>query len=356
MTKKVGFLIMNMQNVGGTERVTSIIANELSQRDYKISIISCREGEYSKFFLEPEINLYSLHGEEINHSLFRKGIVFQRLRKIVRDENINVMVAVDVALYIYLLPLQKMGYCKAIAWEHFNYFIAVDFMAKTGRKLAAKYADSVIVLGKTDLENYKRHFKKIKHIECIYNPLVLKTEKKADLSKKNIISVGRSEPEKGFDLLIKVWSKIENVRKDWTLNIYGDGKLHRELQQLITENKLTNIHLCGYAEDVEEKYLEASIFALSSRYEGFGLVLIEAQAKGLPCVSFNCKEGPGEIIDDGVNGFLIEEGNIDQYVEKLLMLMDDLELRKAFSEKASKDFEKYDITNITAKWEKILQI
>ena len=114
--------------------------------------------------------------------------------------------------------------------------------------------------------------------------------------------------------------------------------------------------MCGYAEDVEEKYLEASIFALSSRYEGFGLVLIEAQAKGLPCISFNCKEGPREIIDNGVNGFLIEEGNIDQYAEKLLMLMGDLELRKAFSEKASKDFGKYDIANIMDKWEKILQI
>ena len=117
--------------------------------------------------------------------------------------------------------------------------------------------------------------------------------------------------------------------------------------------KLRNIHLCGYADNIEEKYLESSIFALTSRYEGYVLVLIEAQAKGLPCISFDCKEGPSEIIDDGVNGFLIEEGDIEEYSKKLMILMRDISLRKKFSESARKDLEKYDIRNILCEWEKI---
>ena len=173
------------------------------------------------------------------------------------------------------------------------------------------------------------------------------------MEKKNIIAVGRLTEQKGFDLLIKVWEKVEAEMNDWTLNIYGEGELRGQLQKMIQEKKLRNIHLCGYTDNIEEKYLESSIFALTSRYEGYVLVLIEAQAKGLPCISFDCKEGPSEIIDDGVNGFLIEEGDIEAYSKKLMILMRDISLRQRFSENARKDLEKYDIRNILCEWEKI---
>lgn len=353
MKKHIGFLIMNMQKGGGTERVTSIIANELSVRDYKISIISCQEGEKSHFPVYRSVNLYSLHGERISNSVKRKAYCFLKLKDILCSQHIDYMIAVDVALYIYIFPLQKLGYCKGIAWEHFNYYISVDKKAKLGRTMAAKFADYVVVLGKRDLINYKEHYRKIKHIVNIYNPLALDAHKTADMEKKNIIAVGRLTEQKGFDLLIKVWEKVEAEMNDWTLNIYGEGELRGQLQKMIQEKKLRNIHLRGYTDNIEEKYLESSIFALTSRYEGYVLVLIEAQAKGLPCISFDCKEGPSEIIDDGVNGFLIEEGDIEEYSKKLMILMRDISLRQRFSENARKDLEKYDIRNILCEWEKI---
>ena len=304
--KHIAFLIMDFSNGGGTERVTSVIANNLKRKDYEISVISCRNGERSKFFLEKSIKLFSLHGEKKENKLLRKINTYGRLRKIVINEKVDIIIAVDVALYLYLLPLQIQHLCKCIAWEHFNYYIANNYTIKLARKLAAKYADAVVVLGKNDLNNYTNHIKNIKNIKYIYNPIAVNIDPSANMESKNIIAVGRLAKQKGFDLLIKSWSELEKDFPDWNLNIFGEGVLRETLEKQIQLYNLSQIHLRGYSKNIDLELLNSSIFVLSSRYEGFVLVLMEAQAKGLPCVAFNCKEGPAEIIDDGVNGFLVE--------------------------------------------------
>lgn len=355
MGKHIAFLIMNFSNGGGTERVTSVIANNLSKRGYTVSVISCREGENCRFFIEKDVTLYSLHGEMSPNAVLRKLDTVSELQKFVVEHSIDVMVAVDVALYLYLWPLQKKHLCKCIAWEHFNYYIANNRLVKFSRKVAASNADCVIVLGKNDLINYKTHYKKINRIEYIYNPIALSMEKKTSMDKKRVIAVGRLSRQKGFDLLLDAWKIVEAKNMDWALDIFGEGVLKESLQQQIENLGLKNAHLRGYAKDIEEEYVNSSIFALSSRYEGFVLVLMEAQAKALPCVSFNCKEGPAETIDDGVNGYLVEEGNVVAFAERLLNLMNNKELRDSFSEKARKDLNRFDTTAVIGKWERILE-
>lgn len=356
MTKKhIAFLIMNFSSGGGTERVTSVIANNLVQRGYIVSVISCREGENSKFFIDRRINLYSLHGEKTSNSMFRKFETIRKLKKVVIENNMDVLVSVDVALYMYLLPLQKRNLCKCIAWEHFNFYIANGFMVKIARKLAAAYADCVIVLGKNDLNNYLSNYKKINRIEYIYNPIALSMEKKSTMDKKRVIAVGRLTKQKGFDLLLDAWKIVENSNLEWSLDIFGEGILRDSLKQQIDDLGLKNVRLCGYAKDIEEEYVNSSIFALSSRYEGFVLVLMEAQAKALPCVSFNCKEGPAETIDNGVNGYLVEEGDVAGFAERLLELMNNKELRDSFSDKARKDLYRFDTDAVMSKWVTILE-
>lgn len=355
MGKHIAFLIMNFSNGGGTERVTSVIANNLSKRDYTVSVISCREGETSRFFIEKDIFLYSLHGETSSNAVLRKLNTVRELQKFVIKHSIDVVVAVDVALYLYLWPLQKKRLCKCVAWEHFNYYIAKNRLAKISRAFAAANADCVIVLGKNDLRNYKTHYKKINRIEYVYNPIALSMEKKATLDNKRVLSIGRLSEQKGFDLLLDAWKIVEGKNTEWTLDIFGEGALKETLQQQIDNQGLKNAHLRGYVKDIEEEYVNSSIFALSSRYEGFVLVLMEAQAKALPCVSFNCKEGPDEIIDDGVNGYLVEEGNVVAFAERLLELMNNKELRDSFSKKARKNLKRFDTTVVVNKWERILE-
>lgn len=354
MNKKVGFLIMNFENGGGTERVTSIIANELLNRKYDITIYSCQNGNKCRFSIEDRVHLCSLKGEKYKNPIWRKIQVTKKLIESVKKDKIDVMIAVDVALYLYLIPLQVKHLCKCIAWEHFNYYINPNEMVKHARKIAVKYADCVVVLGKNDLENYKKHYKKIKRLTYIYNPIAVDIAPKADIKSKKIIAMGRLNAQKGFDLLIEAWTKLEPDFKDWEVNIFGEGLLKEQLQKQIDNKKLKKIYLRGYSKDVSKDMAESSIFVFSSRYEGFGLVLLEAQAIGLPCVSFNCKEGPAEIIDNGVNGFLVEPLNVDLLAEKMRALMENEELRKQFSKKSTKDLGRFERRRIMDKWDKLL--
>lgn len=351
----IGFLIMNIKNAGGTERVTSIIANELVRKGYRVSIISCNGGEKCAFELDSMIKLFSLHGENEKNFFRRKAGCYKRLKKIVKTESIDIMIAVDTALYIYILPLQIKKYCRGIAWEHFNYYIADSRLAGASKKIAARFSDCLVVLSKKDLQNYQGHIRKINNIKCIYNPIAPMHGEKTDVRQKCVVSIGRLAEQKGFDRLIDIWELIEPKEKEWKLNIYGEGELREQLQERINRKNLKNITLCGFAENVEEKYCEGSVFALTSRYEGYGLVLLEAQQKGLPCISFDCKEGPAEIIRDRVNGFVIVDGNINQYAEKLLLLMNDENMRERFSKYTDMDHEKYKIENIISQWETLFK-
>lgn len=355
MKKHIGFLIMNFNNGGGTERVTSIIANNLYEQGYKITIFSCQYGENNIFPLDDGIDIVSLNGEKEPNPFFRKINVYKNLKKEVKNRNINVMIAVDVALFLYLYPLQLKSLCKGIAWEHFNYYISNNRLASFSRKLAAKYADCIIVLGKNDLNNYKNNYKKINRIEYIYNPLALSFDKQTSLSNKRVIAVGRLHKQKGFDLLLNAWKIVEENDSEWSLDIFGIGSLENDLKKQISDNKLTRVSLKGYSKDINDEFVKSSIFVLSSRFEGFVLVLMEALAKGLPCVSFNCKEGPAEIIQDGVNGYLVEPENFQMLAEKILALIKNEEIRRKFKENSKIGLERFEIDDIIKKWIKILE-
>lgn len=354
MSKHIAFLIMNFSNGGGTERVTSVVANNLYNRGYSVSIISCKEGETSKFFIEKEISLFSLHCEEQLNPFKRKLNAFRKLEKIVKKSNIDVLIAVDVALYLYLWPLQKKHVCKCIAWEHFNFYINPNKMVRYARKLAAEQADCVVVLGKNDLNNYLTHYKHTKNVTYIYNPIAVETSESSPLAQKRAIAVGRLNHQKGFDMLVESWSLIEKEVPDWKLDIYGQGPLKDHLQSRIDELKLQNIKLRGFSDDIHKEYMNSSLFFLSSRFEGFVLVLMEAMATGLPAVSFRCKEGPEETIDDGVNGFLVEEGNIKQFADCAMKLMKDEVMMKQFASKTKKDLGRFDTEVIINQWVELL--
>lgn len=355
MGKHIGFLIMNIEGRGGTERVTSMVATALVKKGYEVSIISCRYGSMSHFDLDEKVTLYSMHGEKIRNSIWRKACCYRALKQIITEHKMDIMIAVDVALYIYLWPLQRSGLCRCVAWEHFHCDVVPNTLVRLARWMSAKQADCVVVLEKKDHQNYKRHYKNIKRIECIYNPLTFSAQQSADISKKRVIAVGRLTEEKGFDRLIDIWKLVEKDLPDWSLDIYGEGDQKQSLLDQIASYDLQHIHLKGYSKDIRQEYLDSSIFVLTSRYEGFGLVLIEAQACGLPIVSFDCKEGPGEIVRDHINGYLIEDGNRTKFAEKLRDLMFDDEKRKRFSDNSKSDLAKYHIDTVINRWMELLE-
>jgi glycosyltransferase involved in cell wall biosynthesis len=171
-----------------------------------------------------------------------------------------------------------------------------------------------------------------------------------------MISIGRYAYEKGNDLLLQAWAKVEKKCREWSLDIYGMGNQAPYRQQMkelgVDESRC---HLYGSLPNVKEEYLRSSIFALPSRFEGFGLVIIEAMSCGLPVVAFDCENGPRNIMTDGENGYLIPPFDVDAYAEKLIRLILDETLRREIGANARKSSQRYAIDDIANQWKQLFE-
>lgn len=191
----------------------------------------------------------------------------------------------------------------------------------------------------------------LNNVMVIPNPTSFFPDVMSDCSTKQVVAAGRYVAQKGFDRLILAWQKVVNRHPDWVLKIYGDGGLREQLQQQITKLKLNdNCFLEHSVSDIAEKFQESSIFVLSSRYEGFGLVIVEAMSCGLPIVAFACHCGPRDIITEGGDGFLISEGDIDELAEKINLLIEKDDVRRKMGKKARLKAENYKIENVGVQW------
>ena len=210
-----------------------------------------------------------------------------------------------------------------------------------------KLLDKMVVLTDSALNDWSE----LSNVVKIPDPLPFKIDVRSNLQNKRIVSIGRYDFDKGNDLILNVWSKVETKMKDWCLDVYGNGNRdpYQDLALKLGMDQ-SRCRLHGPVSDVKTEYLNSSIFVLPSRYEGFGLVLIEAMACGVPVVSFDCENGPRSIISDGEDGFLIPTFDIDAFADKLILLMCDENLRRLMGEKAQKSAAKYDIDSIGLQW------
>ena len=353
------FLIRNYNNIGGTERVTSIIANGLAQKGQNVSIICLEKGTSPYFQTNNRIKIYEFNtssqksGKGMGvrvQNLINDIKVAKKLSKLIRVIKPDFIIAVDIVLYRCIHFIKIPSKLHKIGWEHFCFEARQRKLVKLSRIWASKHADKIIVLSDADLESYQKNYPYATNLMRIYNPIAYNSTYNYQPNSKIVIAAGRYAPQKGFDLLIESWSRIADKIPDWELRIFGDGELRNELQAQIDHYNLSNVKLCGFTKELDRELEKASIFALSSRFEGWGLVLIEAQAKGLPCISFNCKCGPSEIIDDGVNGLLVSPENTEEFAEKLLLLMQNEELRRSFSANAQKDLYRFDSEKVVGEW------
>ncbi len=218
------------------------------------------------------------------------------------------------------------------------------------RKL--KHNQCVVTLTKQDVPFWEKYAKRI---ETIPNMLTIAPQKVIDYNSKRVISAGRYMTEKGFDRLLKIW-RIVNIRyKDWHLYIFGDGD-RSPYQSIVEQYQLTKtVHLMPPTSNIAGEFEKSSVFVMTSRYEGFGLVLAEAMSCGLPCISFDCPYGPRNIIKDGEDGILAEDGNIEDFAKKLELLLSNIELRKTLGMNAVKNIARLSPDSIMTKWITLFQ-
>lgn len=376
-TGRIAYCIPALCYPSGMERVLTIKANYLAERGNEVHIILTDGGDKPPYFpLHPSVALHQLDidfEEPYHHSFVcRVWLYQQKMRRLKKDLN-ECLCRIKPDITISLLRRDinvinkmtdgslKMGeiHFDRTHYRHFTARWMPSFlytqiqrywMSSLIREL--KKLEAFVVLTHEDAVAWTE----LNNVHVISNPSSFIPTEISDCSNKQVIAVGRYVHQKGFDRLISAWKKIVQKYPDWKLKIYGDGGMREQLQQQVKELGLEqNCFLEHSVPDIAQKYLESSIFVLSSRYEGFGLVIVEAMSSGIPVVSFACPCGPRDIISNGQDGFLIPEGDETGLIEKIELLIKSEPLRKKMGQNAQKKSNDYRIENIGMQWIRLFE-
>ena len=374
---KLVYITPALYMAGGVERVLTLKANYLAEHfGYEITIILTEGKDKPLFYpLSDEIKVINLNigFEELwTCSFFKKIFVYlkkQRLyKKLLTRELMRIRPDVTISLLrreINFINDIKDG-SRKIGEMHVNRanyrnFEAID--SNFIKRLFAKFwmhslvsklkkLDRFVVLTEED----KSAWPELCNICVIPDPLSFTPTQISSLTEKRIIAVGRYVYQKGFDLLLQAWAKIEKQFPDWEIAIFGDGDsepYRRKMRELGIDT--SRCHLNGPTADIQKEYVNSSIFAFSSRFEGFGMVLVEAMACGLPVVSFACPCGPKDIIKDGEDGLLVEHGNVKAFASSLSQLMLNPSLCQSMSTAGKTNVRRFYMNQIAMRWKNLFE-
>ncbi len=340
---------------GGAERVLSLLANEFAERHHDITVITkapeCdyelnENVQWKPIFCKDEIKV------SISDKISRRFKYIPRLISTIKNEKPDVVISFLVGMNGKVILISRLLGIPVIASEHTNYQADMNILSWIERRWIYKLANAVTVLTKYDYSNYYSHF--LNNIHIMPNPVSFTPIEKLVPRESTILvsgSLNRWEI-KGFDNLIKIFANVAKVYPDWKLQIAGSGEEgEKYLRQLIDELKLQdNIEFLGFCDNIDEVMQRSSIFVLSSRHEGFGMVLAEAMSQGCVCISFDCVAGPSEIIENGVDGILVEDQNMEQMEKEIFRVIDDEQLREYLATNAIKNIQRFSIQKIGDKW------
>ena len=362
-------------SAGGVERVVSVKANYFAEQlGYDVTIILTEgKGRDCFFTISDHVNIinYELNFEALwSLPFWKKVLVYLQKQYIYKKKlkedllriqpdfaistlrrEINFITGInDGSLKIGELHVNRANY-RSFDKNHSNALkrlFARFWMNNLLGKL--RKLDKMVVL----TDNALLDWPELNNVIKIPDPLPFRLDTKSCLSQNRIISIGRYAYDKGNDMLLQAWAIVQTKCSDWTLDVYGNGDrtpYHNKMLKLGIN--LSHCHLFGPTSDVKHEYLNSSVFVLPSRFEGFGLVLIEAMACGVPIVSFDCENGPRSIITDGVDGFLISPFDVEAFAEKVILLMKDEDLRREMGENARRSAAKYDIDIVGQQWKQL---
>lgn len=365
---KIVYCIAGTRHSGGMERVLANKANYLVERGFEVVVITTdQHGEAPFFHLDERIKCYDLgiNYEENNGSSFLNKLIHypgkqwkhrKKLSELLKRERPDITISMfcnDVSF----IPDIKDG-SKKVLEIHFSKYKRIQYGRKGLWKLADKWLsiqdekwvrrfDKFIVLTEED----RRYWGELDNIAVIPNARTFIPSHAADMENKKVIAVGRYTYQKGFERLIEVWRLVASDFPDWRLEIVGDGEEKEKLKGLIDRYGLENsLALVPANDEIEQHYLSSSVYVMTSRYEGLPMVLLEAQAFGLPIISFCCKCGPSDVVKDGRNGFLIEEDDVETFALQLKKVLADVNLRKKMSENALVSSEQFSVELVMSRW------
>lgn len=362
---KLLYIANTLSGAGGLERVLLLKAGYLAERmGYNVIVLTTAYTADNDVFytVSPLIKRIGIQPKKSNKLTYFRSYA-KLLNEAVEAVNPDVVVMCDNGFKSFLLPFILKKKRVLVYERHITKFIKNDaggssLFTTVIDKLtyvfmnfsAARFNKFVIVTqhGKSEWNT--------NNLAVISNPLWFKTNDVSSLTAKKVIAIGRHAYEKGYDRMFTIWKEVIDKYPDWTLDIYGDGNLDYDIKQVAINCGLTSgINFLPPTKDILNAYKNASIYVMTSRFEGFGMVLIEAMACGVPCVAYNCPVGPAEILNNNEDGFLIEDGNRTSFVTSLSALIENHELRLQMGAKAIISSQNYDIDVIMQQWDNLFK-
>ena len=374
----VQILLMDAWGLGGTIRTTLNVAAHLAQ-SREVEVVSVRRDRDKAFFAAPPgVKVRTLDDQRRtagglpgalqrwarrHHSrLLHPGDVplvertslwtdVQLLRGLWRARS-GIVIGTRPGLNLLATRLGGV----TVGWEHQHF---AHHTPSRQAAIRARYPslDGLVVLTDRDRHDYDGVLGGATRLVSIPNAVPALPGARSTTENPVVVAAGRLSPQKGYDMLIRSWAAVAEREPDWTLRICGDGPKRERLQRLVVRSDLANhVLLLGEVKRIERQFEHASLFVLSSRFEGFPMVLIEAMSKGLPIVSFDCPTGPAEIIDHGVNGLLVPEGDEAALADALVELMRDPQRRRRMGAAAVEKAATYSMDAIGPRWDDLLEL
>lgn len=342
-----------MSRTGGTERMAAWLANALCP-NHEVHMLSLRLAKDKVFY---PLSDGVTHG--VVQAFSGKLAIIKQIRWIkqyLKTHKIDRVINVDMGMGFYGILAAKGTHAKVITWEHGNYYNnwgsrLFPYM----RRYAAKKSDAVVLLTQKDKQNYDEHIQKHVPISVIPNPATAHNHP-YDLNSRTILSVGHLLENKGYHRVVEIGKQILPSRPHWRWVICGEGPERAKLENAIREANLqAQILLPGLIQDMDSQYKAAAIQVLTSDMEGLPMTLLEGKGWGLPLVAFDIMTGPSDIIDDGINGYLIDSFDLNAMADKLSTLMDNDALRQKMSTNAAVGMENFSDKQILAAWKGLLE-
>lgn len=364
---KLLYILGNIINKAGVERIMTQKINYLAETGHDISLLTTDQNNQPLSFpISKNVHYLSVSApipSRTDYSFFKwissfynaRSVFSKVINSIVIEELPDIIICTTYSFDVLdiLTRICHKKHIKLIIESHIQltnvfmqqrlaYNSILSFYGKIHDNYILQHirkASMLVCLTNEDMKSWRKL-----HIDNVYvipNMITIQPPVTIDYSIKRVIAVGRYSDQKGFDMLIKAWGKLSPKYKDWHLYIFGNEDRAPYEEMAKTEKCQDTCHCMPVTEDIAAEYGKSSIFVMSSRYEGMPLALIEAMSSGLACVSFNCPNGPSDIINDGSDGFLAKNGDIDDLTTKIDNLICNESLRSQIGIRAKQNIERY---------------